>query len=97
MSTQWASATQGVSGLWFKPGIDSSGKKHLLVSDTRTGVDGGSHEHWWKNSDGTYGVQLRDRSGKATTIDLRGHIFEHNSKFFPMTKKYLDNLFNRFF
>ncbi len=94
---EWSEAIQGVSGLWFKTGIDSSLKQHLLISDNENGVNGGSHDHYWKNSDGSYGVQLRDTTGMATTIDNKGHIFEHNTNFPSMTNEHLDNLFEQCF
>lgn len=92
----WKNAVQGYSGLWFKPGTDNNGKKHLLVSSTQEGVNGGSHDHYWKNTDGSYGVQLKNQSGSAT-LDSKGHIFPHNTSFTGIEGEYLDRLFSRFF
>jgi hypothetical protein len=95
----WSSAFQRDGGvLWFKTQKDWRGRKHMLVSTSRSGVDGGSHDHYWENGDGTYGVQLRDQSGSASVnIDGKGHIYSHNTSFPAMTNKYLKDLFNELF
>jgi hypothetical protein len=96
MSIQWGNAQQG-DYLWFKPGMDDNGRKHLLVSETRSGVDGSSsHDHYWENNNGTYGVQLRDKSGTSSVADKKGHIFPPDSTFPGMVNKRLEDLFNRF-
>ncbi len=97
MSYNWKVATQGASGLWFKPGYDDSGRKHLLVSESKNGVDGGSHDHYWENADGSYGVQIKDRSGQATISDSKGHIYENNTSFPKLANEHLKNLFCMFF
>ena len=94
---KWGYAKQSSSGLWFKPGKDDQGRKHLLVAESRSGVDGGSHDHYWEKSassnDG-YGVQLRDRSGTSSVSDRKGHIYSRDTSFPGMTDKYLKNLFD---
>lgn len=95
--TEWHNAQQGVSGLWFKPGVDDRNRKHLLVSDNQAGVDGGSHDHYWENADGSYGVQLRDKSGMAVTNDRKGHIYPTNTTFPALANEYLKNLFINYF
>jgi len=41
-------AIQGESGLWIKPALDKAGRRHLFVAETKAGVDGGSHDHYWE-------------------------------------------------
>jgi hypothetical protein len=94
---QWHNARQGVSGLWFKPGIDDRNRKHLLVSEKKAGVDGGSHDHYWENGAGGYGVQLRDRSGTAVIDDSKGHIYPSNTTFPALANEYLNSLFANYF
>lgn len=96
---KWGSAQQGISGLWFKPGLDNQGRRHLLVSDTRKGVDSGSHDHYWeKTKDGKdgYGVQLRDRSGTSSVAGRKGHLYAVNTSFPSATNKYLKELFKTY-
>ncbi|MCC7004671.1 hypothetical protein IT397_02015 [Candidatus Nomurabacteria bacterium] len=97
MGYNWRKAQQGVSGLWFKPGYDDNGRKHLLVSETKAGVDTGSHDHYWQNSDGTFGVQIKNKSGYGTISDSKGHIFPSNTSFSGLVDKYLENLFDTYF
>lgn len=92
----WSSAFQG-SILWFKTRSDR-GKREILVSETKSGVDGSSHEHYWENSDGSYGVQLRDMSGTASVnLDGKGHIYPRNTSFPAMTNQSLKTLFDNLF
>ncbi|MBF0107747.1 MAG: hypothetical protein HQL76_01035 [Magnetococcales bacterium] len=96
MGISWNSAVEGTSGLWYKSGVDDDGQCHLLVAENRRGVEvnGGSHDHYWKR-DGSYYVQLRDRSGTALAAGKKGHIFERDTKFSGIDK-YLDGLFSRY-
>lgn len=96
MGVKWGAAQQGSSGLWFKPGTDDRGRRHLLAAETRSGVDGGSHDHYWDNGDGTYGVQLRDQTGCASVLDGKGHIYPQNTTFPSLINSYLRDLFERF-
>ena len=96
---KWGSAQHGNSGLWFKAGTDDQGRKQLLVAELRSGVDGGSHDHYWERSAGGsdgYCVQLRDRSGSASISDRKGHIYARDTSFPGMTDKYLKNLFDHY-
>lgn len=93
----WGDAKQGPSGLWFKPGKDDNGRKHLLVSDSQKGIDsGGSHDHYWEMGDGKYGVQIRNKSGSGTIADAKGHVYERDSSFPSMVNKYLKDLFDTY-
>jgi hypothetical protein len=100
MSAKWKKARQGAA-LWFKPGIDERGRKHLLISESLSGVEGGSHDHYWDNNDGTYGMQLRDKTGSALLCcDSKGHIYPKDTTFqntiLPIfVNKYLKELFSR--
>ena len=92
----WQDSTKGDSGIWFKPGLSNDGKQHLLVSSNSAGVDHGSHDHYWKNNDGTYGVQIKNQNS-SNTIDDKGHLYSHNTSFPEIEGEHLDRLFNRFF
>lgn len=94
--SNFSSAFQGVSGLWFKTKIDSNGRKNILVAESRNGVENGSHDHYWEEGS-NYGVQLRDRSGTAIIRDSKGHIYENNTTFPAMCNKSLQSLFNSLF
>ena len=90
-------AIQGESGLWIKPALDKAGRRHLFVAETKAGVDGGSHDHYWDNGDGTFGVQLRDQSGTALVVDPKGHLLTHNSSFHASVNSHLSSLFTNYF
>ncbi|MEA3641730.1 MAG: hypothetical protein VBE63_17585 [Lamprobacter sp.] len=96
MSVSWQTAKKGISGLWFKFGVDNQGRKHLLVSESKSGVDSGSHDHYWDNGNGTYGVQLRDKSGTAIINDKKGHIYQKNTTFSVLANEHLEKLFSHF-
>lgn len=96
MSVNWNYAQQGASGLWFKSGVDRDGRRHLLVAESRSGVDGGSHDHYWQNPDGTYGVQLKDRSGTGTVRNHKGHIYPENTTFPGFVNADLSRLFSMY-
>lgn len=95
MST-FSSAFQGASGLWFKTKTDSNGRRHILVSESRSGVENGSHDHYWEDG-AKFGVQLRNRSGTGTVCDAKGHIYAQNSSFPAMFNKSLQALFKALF
>lgn len=96
MST-FSRAFQGASGLWFKTKTDNNGRKHILVSENSNGVNNGSHDHYWEDGSGNFGVQLRDRSGTAVIRDSKGHIYKENTTFPAMCNKSLQTLFKALF
>lgn len=93
---EWSSAKQGTNGFWFKAARDAQGRRHLLMAETRAGVDGGSHDHYWEDGRGGYGVQLRDRSGTSSVADKKGHIFPHNSSMPSSTNEWYKQLFDTY-
>lgn len=94
--SSFSNAFQGVSGLWFKTKIDNNGRKHILVSENRSGVENGSHDHYWEDGS-NYGLQLRNRSGTGIIRDAKGHVYENDTTFPAMCNQSLRSLFNAFF
>ncbi|SMF87464.1 hypothetical protein SAMN02982917_6285 [Azospirillum oryzae] len=94
--TVWGKAIQGASGLWFKGGIDSKGRRNLLVAQTSVGLETGSHDHYWEMENGNFGVQLRNRDGTSSVADKKGHIFPINTTFPLMVNKFLKPLFDQY-
>ena len=101
---KYSQAIQGYSGLWFKYKTDSDGTKHILVSETKDGLENMnfihgkntvSHDHYWFKN-GEYYAQLRTSNKAAKVIDHKGHLYQPNS-IFPYqknVKSYLDGLFD---
>lgn len=96
MSIKWGKAVQSSSGLWFKPGWGDNKSLQLLVAESEKGVDGSSHDHYWKNRDGSFGVQLKDRSGSSSVADRKGHLYRANTSFSGLVDKQLEDLFDRY-
>ena len=63
MSIKWGKAVQSSSGLWFKPGWGDNKSLQLLIAESDNCVNFSNPDHYWKNRDGNFGVQLKDRSG----------------------------------
>ena len=95
--TFWSlEAIQGSSGLWFKPGYDESGRKHLLVSETRHGVECGDHDHYWTQDagDSDIGMQIRNR-GSIHAINKKGHLLPAETSFPALALGEVKSLFWR--
>ena len=89
---------------WFK--LRKNGdEKHILLSDTKTGLDNKSfqknkvkaaHDHYYFK-DGKYHAQIRSTNAHIKTKNKKGHILDKNQVFdvnIPLLEKRLDSFFS---